>query len=573
MPTLTSDQHPAIKYVTVAYEHIGPGGHAWVQSMEPGIGTQAWCAATQCAIAKTCGWLGTLYKDSWMAGNFGQGVIDLGGQLIPGPRQGQNSTPQPGDIILFHWGSGGESAYGANHVGVVYSCVGTTIKTVEGNTGNSEYKSNTYQNNNPAIVCYCRPAWNKLGASMIVPGQPQTPTGGSGGGGSTFNGQLYTTKSTRADASLREVGYWNTSKNKIQTTGHTRVAIINYTGMLSDFVKAFGLGTSGDTSSGGEGGTISGLNSVESAVLKELQSKGLNMAACIAVMANMKGESSFNLTALSSDGYGSIGLCQWTGGRKSNLMSMFPDWGTNIGHQVDFFWHEVSTTPDYAETLNALKTCPNTEQGALNACATFVRNFERPDNTSAAISTRQAFVRDYWSRVKWNTVSSGSGKATTQSGKTLTSGRTINIPSSVSQTGIIANFTAYDRGWAQNTNQRRVYDVWVSKGKKYTHGIATIDGMYLFACTTTFGMPGDVVSVVLQNGKFFNGIIGDSKGSGGITWAGERTSAYGHYFGNSVDVIEWEAVNSQAQLTSGLKQAGWYGSNVSKIVNYGSYFQ
>lgn len=576
-------QHPAITFVQEAWKHIGAGGHSWVIANAPGIGNQAWCAATMCAVARTVGYAGIICPENdYTAGGFGQQVVETyGGQFIAGPGQGQVATPQTGDFILYRGSSGGtygSGRYSASHIGVVFSVSGTQITTVEGNTGNSQYKSNTYQTNNTYISYYARPNWTKLSAPMIVPGQPTPPTtgesgSGAGGTGIGFSGELYSTESTRADASLREVGFWDATTNKPALTGHIRLAVINYTGMLSDFVKAFGLSTSG-SGSGADGGTISGLSGTEQAVFNYLQGKGLSTAACVGIMANIKRESNFQLTALSKDGNASIGLCQWTFGRKTALMQQYPDWATNLTSQMNFLWGELNGSYK-SSTLEPIQKVANTLEGAKSACEIWVRHFEIPANMPNEISIRNGFVEDYWERVTLNTTATGTTTTVSQAqgsisdykGNKKTSGTSITIPSSVAQTGIIANYTSYTRfysRWSKGTTQRRLADIWNSQGRPSSRGIATINGYYLCAMSPKFGTTGDLVSIVLENGKYINAILGDAKGS-------DAGSIWGHLFSGKADIVEWESVTDQDSLRSGLSAAGWLNVKVSKVVNYGSF--
>ena len=43
------------------------------------------------------------------------------------------SEPAPGDIVFFDWDNDGS----ADHVGIVESCDGSTVRTVEGNSSDS----------------------------------------------------------------------------------------------------------------------------------------------------------------------------------------------------------------------------------------------------------------------------------------------------------------------------------------------------------------------------------------------------------------------------------------------------
>lgn len=161
------------------------------------------------------------------------------------------------------------------------------------------------------------------------------------------------------------------------------------------------------------------------------------------------------------------------------------------------------------------------------------------------------------------------GQAKTRSGKVLTSGIWKPMPSGQPQTGIIANFTGYDRKWASGTNQRTLYDIWVSQGKPSKYSIAQVSGYFLLAPGRYFSnSAGDILEVKLEGGTSFMALVGDTKG-------GDTTNEYGHVFGsNGVDVIEWEnSSTSQAALTAGLNQWGIYGKKVLGMTNFGTYFQ
>lgn len=50
-----------------------------------------------------------------------------------GQWQGKNYVPSPGNIIFFDWGGDGVS----DHVGIVESCDGTYVYTIEGNSSDA----------------------------------------------------------------------------------------------------------------------------------------------------------------------------------------------------------------------------------------------------------------------------------------------------------------------------------------------------------------------------------------------------------------------------------------------------
>ena len=154
------------------------------------------------------------------------------------------------------------------------------------------------------------------------------------------------------------------------------------------------------------------------------------------------------------------------------------------------------------------------------------------------------------------TISVGSG--------TAISGTTVNIPSSVPQTGITGNYTCYPQfygRWNAGTTQRRVSEIWGQKGKAGSpENIATIDGYYLIAVTQKFGQVGDVVCVVLANGTRINCMIADEKDPGDSNY-----TEWGHDLGGGkADVIEWES------MVYGFPNVDkWRGQRVTTIINGG----
>lgn len=156
------------------------------------------------------------------------------------------------------------------------------------------------------------------------------------------------------------------------------------------------------------------------------------------------------------------------------------------------------------------------------------------------------------------TISVGSG--------TAISGTTVNIPSSVPQTGITGNYTCYPQfygRWNAGTTQRRISEIWGQKGKTGSpENIATIDGYYLIAVTQKFGQVGDVVCVVLANGTRINCMIADEKNPSDSNY-----TEWGHDLGGGkADVIEWES------MVYGFPNVDkWRGQRVTTIINGGRY--
>ena len=242
--TQPNGDHPALKYVEEALKHVGPGGRAWVQS-KTSIGNGAWCAATCCAVGIVTGMAGVIMpKAEYWAAGFGRDVVEkYGGQYIPGPQMGgRDVRPQAGDfIILTRPNKGGTylagTKYAGYHIGIVRGVEGNKILTVEGNTHGGQYLKCEHHINGNEIGWYARPNWTKVGGTMGVDGSPGSPN---------IGGDLYKTKSTRDDASLREVCYMSTLTAKPQIDqSPIRLSAINYTGLLGAFVKAFGRSNNG----------------------------------------------------------------------------------------------------------------------------------------------------------------------------------------------------------------------------------------------------------------------------------------------------------------------------------------
>lgn len=145
------------------------------------------------------------------------------------------------------------------------------------------------------------------------------------------------------------------------------------------------------------------------------------------------------------------------------------------------------------------------------------------------------------------------------------SANVVSIPGDLKQTGICRNNTPYSHyynKWTPGTNQRIVADMWNEAGRTNDRGIATLNGRYLVATTTTFGLAGDIIDVVLRDGTVIPCIIADAKGAG-------PTNTYGHVLGGGgTDVIEWEAYGSKEDIDLG----EWENKGVSEIRNIGSIF-
>ncbi len=111
---------------------------------------------------------------------------------------------------------------------------------------------------------------------------------------------------------------------------------------------------------------------------------------------------------------------------------------------------------------------------------------------------------------------------------------------------------------------RKVYDEWIAKGAKHDNGLATIDGRYLIACTSTFGKVGDKIDFFLEDGTRIPTIMFDTKNP-----SDPHYNEWGHWDGGNV--IEFEILTSYyhryGNPGNGSYFSQWAGKRVSSATN------
>ena len=115
---------------------------------------------------------------------------------------------------------------------------------------------------------------------------------------------------------------------------------------------------------------------------------GLSKAAACGVLANMWQESKFNPTAGSSY----YGLCQWGGGRYTNLVNYCANNGldyTTVEGQLAFLTHEL--TGAYNSTLVGLQNVADSAEGAAEAATIFVTRYEGASHTAGRAEKAYAY--------------------------------------------------------------------------------------------------------------------------------------------------------------------------------------
>lgn len=128
---------------------------------------------------------------------------------------------------------------------------------------------------------------------------------------------------------------------------------------------------------------------------------GLNSAAACGILANIERESDFNpkLVIRDSNGRQSGGLCQWNGGRFSNLKKHCEKYGysyLSIEGQMSYLKHELSQSA-YNYIYKYLKDVSNNPDGAYKAGYYWCYYFEIPSNRGTKAKQRGSMAEDsYW---------------------------------------------------------------------------------------------------------------------------------------------------------------------------------
>lgn len=135
--------------VEVALSQVGNVGGAPYWSWYGFSSRVEWCACFVSWCANESGYIeaGAIPKFSYCPSGV-QWFRDAG-LWLPG-----GSEPAPGDIVFFDWDSDGTS----DHVGIVESCDGSTVRTVEGNSSDS-CRQRSYSVASSSILGYGTPMY------------------------------------------------------------------------------------------------------------------------------------------------------------------------------------------------------------------------------------------------------------------------------------------------------------------------------------------------------------------------------------------------------------------------------
>lgn len=130
--------------VTIAKSQLGNEGGEKFWSWWGFTERQEWCA---CFVSWCADQAGLIQKEA--VPKFSVCTDGVAWFQAKGKWQSGGSVPTPGTIIFFDWDHDGAS----DHVGIVESCDGTTVHTIEGNSGDA-VKQNNYTVNSQSILEY-----------------------------------------------------------------------------------------------------------------------------------------------------------------------------------------------------------------------------------------------------------------------------------------------------------------------------------------------------------------------------------------------------------------------------------
>ena len=411
-----------------------------------------WAAAFIVAVAKeTGGILDICIPNTYACSNIGRyGVTRDMGTWFDGPAIGGNPSPHAGDIALFRTTAlsrPDDYRYGADKAGIVVSVgMSTNFKSGKNQTSyrsfdvvmgdcSGKVKKETFATNSRQLSGLFRPNWDKMdGYSHSVRSEYE------------YDG-MYTEGTSMEDAMMRDLRYVKITSHglepSIKSSGMT-LSAINYTGMLANFYTAFvESGTSPgydantmtdnwSTADGSLAGLLSDsvlsttqdlINFVLTSANSIMGQKGAgsgtvrdiiitptvqtiyntlnkalgNSAAAIGILGNILQENGkINPGAIS--GNGATGLCQWMGGRASNMKTYCDanggNFANNVSGQVGFILKEVEN--DLPALKKTLQNVPDTIEGAMTACDQFMRKFERCGNYGSEGADRSTWTQGYW---------------------------------------------------------------------------------------------------------------------------------------------------------------------------------
>lgn len=526
----------------------------------------SWCAIFVSACAKKAGVLNkVIAKDSYAIGVQYYTVERYGGTWIDGPliNGGHAVTPIPGDIITFG-DSKYKGHYSAKHVGIVEYVEDDKVHTIEGNASDQCMRK-SYALSNSRINAYVRPDWSRVGDDV---------SSYLANAGQLTIGPLYQDRNDRHDMTLRQVGYLNNKYDLSNNASGIAISVINYTSVLGDLYDMFAP----MTISTPQVNTNKLHGNVKIAV-DQLLKAGFSASAASGIAGCLKAYSNINPAYRLQEGRSwRYGICLWNSTQLPNVKRRLGDgWSTDLSGQIQYLLDDLDN--NYHGIISVIKLQTLDAETAERVAEAFIKLYT--SNLPNAYTTNaKIYAADIYNSlvIVQSTVVGNITNLKAKNGNVLSAKKSITIPTSVPQTGIIDDFTSYSTFyhiWARRSPQRQLADMWADQGFPCDKGIATIGGYYCVAVRPKFGACGDVLVVTLEGGKSFSAIICDEKGE-------DAGSEWGHVKGGGkISLIEWERVKTKngKVVTENVRGSDvdsrgfgdWYGKKVLSITNYGKY--
>lgn len=144
--------------------------------------------------------------------------------------------------------------------------------------------------------------------------------------------------------------------------------------------------------------------------------KSLGSITAASIMGNIAQESMYNTSAVSSDGQGSIGICQWTNpdngpvGRKTNLINFAKSIGKDPGDleaQLQFLWKECEEGGYIKPMRDASASKSSVEDKIAAEVESFCFGFERPNRAYANLPNRIKYALEAYNKQGKGILSAG----------------------------------------------------------------------------------------------------------------------------------------------------------------------
>lgn len=418
-PAVSGSGNKLTEFLSIAQQHSSGEDGTWAWKTAGHTVNQPWCATFVTACAKSVdGLIGTVLCDTAWAGGFNRwGATNNIGASLDGPWLGQQSQPQRGDLITFRYSSSSSSSatniYYADHVGIVYSVVGDTVYTYEGNVSNGVSGKRSYNwKTNTTIYKYYRPDWSKVGVLDV------NDTSYTTSDSSSVYGTLYTTQNDDNDAIVRELGFLNSLGEPSIQTSDRKLSVINYTTLLNSMFSSLTVnGAYGSYSTADNTGiSTDALNSVARSIVSYFCNKGLSVAFGIGICANVQAECGFKIgiSAMDTNGKMSGGIVMWNATNLTNMAAAVPDWRTNLTGQLDYLWDTMTSITSYKSfvdykcksiygytggLLSYMSQQPNTKAGAQQVARIFDRCYEVSAGSFSGSTTRIKYAGELWDKL------------------------------------------------------------------------------------------------------------------------------------------------------------------------------